>query len=92
MYPSIKYMLVQQAVNYSAKDLTNDEKETIATCLNLIKFGMGNTLLNFGNKYYEYDGARDIEEKGLTIGRYESAWFVGSQQKQTCEGRTSELH
>ena len=37
---------------------------------------MGNTLLNFGNKYYEYDGAREIGEKGLIIGGYESAWLA----------------
>jgi hypothetical protein len=42
----------------------------------MIKFGMGNTLLTFVDKYYEYSGDLDIEDRGLTIGRYESAWLA----------------
>jgi hypothetical protein len=42
----------------------------------MIAFGMGNTLLTFVDKYYEYDGERDIMDKGLTIGGYESAWLA----------------
>ncbi len=37
---------------------------------------MGNTLLTFVDKYYEYDGEREIQDKGLTIGGYESAWLA----------------
>ena len=37
---------------------------------------MQSTLLTFVDKYYEYDGDRDPEEKGLTIGGYESAWLA----------------
>jgi len=28
------------------------------------------------DKYYEYNGDRDPEERGLTIGGYESAWLA----------------
>jgi hypothetical protein len=42
----------------------------------MIKFGMGNTLLTFVDKYYEYGGNLDIEDRGLTIGGYESAWLT----------------
>jgi hypothetical protein len=42
----------------------------------MIKFGMGNTLLTFVNKYYEYGGNLDVEDRGLTIGGYESAWLA----------------
>jgi hypothetical protein len=31
-------------------------------------FGMGNTLITFEDKYFEYDGDRDVNDKGLTIG------------------------
>jgi GIY-YIG catalytic domain len=41
-----------------------------------VKFGMSSTLLTFIDKYYEYDGDKDPEEKGLTIGGYESAWLA----------------
>jgi hypothetical protein len=39
----------------------------------MIKFGMGNTLLTFVDKYYEYGGNLDAEDRGLTIGGYKSA-------------------
>jgi hypothetical protein len=42
----------------------------------MIKFGMGNTLLTFVNKYYEYGSNLDVEDRGLMIGRYESAWLA----------------
>jgi hypothetical protein len=39
----------------------------IHDCLKLIHFGMGNTLITlFEDKYYEYDGDRDVNYKGLT--------------------------
>jgi hypothetical protein len=50
---------------------------TIHTCLDMIKFGMVNTLINFQDTYYEYRGNEtDVEDKGLTIGGYESAWLA----------------
>jgi hypothetical protein len=48
----------------------------IQTCLEMIKFGMMNTILTFVNKYYLYDGDCLTEMKGLTIGGYESAWLA----------------
>ena len=37
---------------------------------------MSNTLLTFGDKYYEYGGSINPDRKGLTIGGYESAWLA----------------
>ena len=39
-------------------------------CLQMIKFGMSSTLITF------IDGNLEVEQKGLTIGGYESAWLV----------------
>ncbi len=76
-YPSIKFKLVRKAVRYFSRHLTDDNKEIIEDCLEMIKFGMSSTLLTFIDKYYEYDGELlDPEEKGLTIGGYESAWLA----------------
>jgi hypothetical protein len=41
--------------------------------LKCIHFGIGNTLIRFGDKYFEYDGDRNVNDKGLTIGGYKSA-------------------
>ena len=37
---------------------------------------MKNTFLTFQDQYYVYDGDRSLDEKGLTIGGYESAWLA----------------
>ena len=37
---------------------------------------MGNTLLTFIDKYYEYEGLNDTNERDLTIGVYKSAWLA----------------
>ena len=37
---------------------------------------MGNTLITYRDKYYEYDGDQEISNKCLTIGGYESALQV----------------
>ena len=42
----------------------------------MIKFGMGNTLITFIDKYYEYGGSKYINNRGLTIGGYELAWLA----------------
>ena len=75
MYPSIKYKLVEKAV-FFVKDLDSILKRKLGVCLDMIRFGMGNTLLTFVDKYYEYGGEVNIEEKGLTIGGYESTWLA----------------
>jgi len=76
MYPSIKYKLVVQAVNFFARDLSDDDKQSIKNCMDMIKFGMGNTLLTFIDQYYEYGGDMEQDDRGLTIGGYESAWLA----------------
>ena len=37
---------------------------------------MGNTIITFRDKYYEYGVSDDPMEKGLTIGGYDSAWLA----------------
>jgi len=69
MYPSIKYKLVKKAIDYFAKDLDATPKGRINDCLDMIKFGMGNTLLTFVDKYYEYGGDENVEECGLNYQR-----------------------
>jgi hypothetical protein len=61
---------VKNAIDYFAANLDDEAKETIEMCLDT-------ALLSFIDEYsYEYDGRQDIEEKGLTIVGYESAWLA----------------
>ena len=76
MYPSIQFKLVRKAVEFFSKSLTKRDKKKIEKCLEMVKFGMSNTLVSFIDKFYEYDGDLDDEERGLTIGGYESAWLA----------------
>ena len=52
-YPSVKLKLVRKAIEYYARDLTEEDQIKIEHCLEMIKFGMTSTLLNFVDKYYE---------------------------------------
>ena len=68
--------MVRKAIEFFAKKLNDEQKVIITDCLKMIEFGMGNTLITFKDKYYEYGGSTNIEERGLTIGGYESAWLA----------------
>jgi len=46
MCPSIKCKLVKQVVDHCSRNL-DDNKRTINVCLQMIKFGMGATLISF---------------------------------------------
>ena len=42
----------------------------------MIKFGMDNTIITFKDRYWIYGGNCPVEEKGLTIGGFESAFLA----------------
>ena len=76
MYPSIKFIQIQKAVNYFLRDASEEDKEIARRCLEMIKFGMDNTFVTFKDRYWIYGGNLPVEEKGLTIGGYESAFLA----------------
>ena len=76
MYPSITFEMVKKAVYYFGSKLPAIEKENIEKCLEMIDFGMGNTLLTFRDKYWQYGTLNAVKDKRLTIGGYESAWLA----------------
>ena len=78
MYPSIKFDLIRKAINHYSRSLNQSLKDTVlhVVCLDLIKVGMNTTILTFDGNYYLYDGDKKVEERGLTIGGYESAWLA----------------
>jgi hypothetical protein len=77
MYPSIKLDLINKAVKWYTRNLNREDQNKVKTCLELLKFGMNSTILAFKGQYYEYFGNnRDFNNKGLTIGGFESAFFA----------------
>ena len=66
---------MKKAIQFYTKDLPKLELIKIKLCLKLIGFGMGSTLLNFQDKYYQY-GDEGLETKWLAIGGYESAFLA----------------
>ena len=73
MYPSIKFKVIEKATHYFLKDASESDKATVNKCLEMVKFGMANTLVTFQGEYWEYGGLVEVEEKGLTIRGCESA-------------------
>ena len=56
---------------------------------------MGNTLLTIIDKYYEYGGEEDVEERGLMIGGYELVWLadlVASYILENMKEHFKEMH
>ena len=76
MYPSIKHRLIRQAINHYCADINEEEQEVIDAALEMQQFSMGNTIITFRDKYYEYGVSEDPMERGLTIGGYDSAWLA----------------
>ena len=42
----------------------------------MVQFGMDNTFVTFEDQYWIYGGFLPVEDKGLTIGGFESAFFA----------------
>ena len=68
--------MVKKALNFFARDLSIENLTKIETCLEMVKFGISNTLLTFQDRFFEYGGDCDPDKRGLTIGGYESAWLA----------------
>lgn len=98
MYHLITFSMVKKAIKFFAGKLNEKQQGTITDCLKMIEFGMGNTLLTFVDKYYEYGGLDKSNERGLTIGGYELTWLadlVVSYLLDNCENlfeATSKYH
>jgi hypothetical protein len=75
-YPSVTFRLLQKVVTFYARKLSLKDKLVVHQCLKTIHFGMANCLLQFGDKWFEYDGEKDVLDKGLTIGGYKLAWLA----------------
>ena len=76
MYPSVKFVQIENAVNYFLQNASKEDKKTAKQCLDMIKFGMDNTIVTFKDRYWIYGGNCPVEEKGLTIGGFESAFLA----------------
>lgn len=84
----------QKAVEHytQSHSLDNNDLIKIHTCLKFLKFGMSSTLTTFKNKYYQYEGNKSLDKKGLTIGGYESAWLAMSFLLDTINQSLSSSH
>eukprot|EP00957_Ditylum_brightwellii_P180071 13717254-Ditylum_brightwellii.AAC.1 len=79
MYPSVRLKLIQKALTYYSCNLSKDDKTTINECLDLIKFGMRSTLVQYHGKYYAYKSAAKCQVMGdedvaLAISAYEATF------------------
>ena len=76
MYPSIRFSIIEDAVTFFTRGAPREMKDRAAVCLEMLQFGMERTYLQFGDKYYQYEGEGVPGDPGLTIGGYESAWLA----------------
>ena len=59
--------------------------EVVEAAFEMLKFSMGNTLVTFREKYYEYGVEDDPVMRALTIGGYDSAWYVNMVASYTLD-------
>ena len=57
------------------RNASDNDKKKAGKCLDMVKFGIGNTLITFEDQYYKYGGTVEVDYKGLTIGGFESAFL-----------------
>ena len=76
MYLFIKYGLIKKAIDYFMASFSTEDKKTIEICCRMIQFGMSSLILVFQDKYFEYEKSSSIDEKGLVIKRYKSAFLA----------------
>ena len=53
MYPMCKFGAVKDAVNHYARVLSDPQRSTIKKCLEILKFSMGHTIVQFQGEYYD---------------------------------------
>jgi hypothetical protein len=64
LYPSVAFRLIQKVVSFNAqRKLPLKDKVMVHQCLKTIHFGMANCLLQFRNKYFEYDGEKKSSQQ-----------------------------
>ena len=52
MYPSIKCGIIKKAVSFFSKNIKQDQLKSIDKCLEMIKFGMSTTFIQFKDQYH----------------------------------------
>eukprot|EP00957_Ditylum_brightwellii_P034829 2639349-Ditylum_brightwellii.AAC.1 len=80
IYPSVRLKLTQKALTYYSCDLSKEDKTAINNCLDLIKFGMRNMLVQYHGKYYAYKGTA----KGQVMGDEDIALAIGAYEATFC--------
>jgi hypothetical protein len=76
MYPQCRFRAVKAAVQHFARQLPELHQEKVKRCLDILQFSMGNTIVSFQNKYYEYGVNPDPNRRDLTIGGFELAFLA----------------
>jgi hypothetical protein len=76
MYPQCRFKAVKAAIRHYSSRLPPLQQEKAKQCLDILEFSMGNTIVSFRDKYYEYGVDPDPNRRGLTIGSFESAFLA----------------
>ncbi len=76
MYPQCQFKVTQRWGKLYASVLPELKCEQINKCLDILCFSMGNTIVSFQDKYYEYGVDSVPDRHGLTIGGFELAFLA----------------
>ena len=68
VYPWCKFKAAKAAVKHCASTIDDHKRASIFKCLDILGFSICNMLVSFQDKYYEYVGDANPDNRGLTIG------------------------
>eukprot|EP00957_Ditylum_brightwellii_P210586 15365143-Ditylum_brightwellii.AAC.2 len=81
MYPLVQVKLIKKALNFYLHSLSPEDKRKIELGMEMVQFGMKNTLVSYRNKYFIYKGTAKgddltVEDVALAIRGYKLAFLA----------------
>eukprot|EP00957_Ditylum_brightwellii_P081062 6165604-Ditylum_brightwellii.AAC.1 len=81
MYLSVRVKLIKKALEFYSQNLSSEDKRKIQLGMEIVQFGMKNTLVSYHDKYFIYKGAAKendltIEDVALAIRCYELSFVA----------------
>ena len=84
--------MVKDAIEFFGRNLVRSEKAIINKGIKLMLFGIKATLITYRGEFFVYGREKDKDDKGLTIGGYESTYgadLVGAYVLKKLQRETS---
>eukprot|EP00957_Ditylum_brightwellii_P172572 13137612-Ditylum_brightwellii.AAC.1 len=63
MHPLVRVKLIKKALEFYSQHLSEEDRQKIKLGMEMVQFGIKNTLVSFQDKYFVYKGSKFIKAK-----------------------------